>query len=590
MNDNTETGYKNSLLWPLLLVVSLIPLIVHEVTIKTHLSSYDWFTQKDEATDLFLFCKSWGFVILAGIMLGGLFYITIIKKKKLLMNPIFYPAIVYAICTLLSAIVSENRFFSFYGVFSQYETVWVLMGYIIVLIYSYQVIETRQDIERVIKWLVISASIICIIGFTQLLKSDFFTSSLGKALIGSNKVTIVKEAGRVYSTLFNENYVGLYCSLIVPIVLMLVFFSKSRKKKIGYGVLLFALLACVIGAQAKNGMVAIAISVVFLFVFLRKYLMKRIKILLVGVVGIIVLFIAINFSMNNAIVNNIKNVFVSDENYTPSLTRVTTKDDRVEMVYNGELLQMQMNIIDGSSCSFVVSDSSGTSLITTVTENGEYMEILDERFSGIKLTADIYGEYIVCTINVDNKDWMFTNQTDGTYYYCTQYGKLLRLDQTSSYQASWRIASYRGYIWDKTLSIIKEYPLLGIGPDNFLLHFPNTDYLDLNNSNFYNESISKPHNMYLQITAQTGIISLIAFLLIYLIYFISSLKIYIKADLSIYEVQIGLGIFVGTVGYMISGLVNDSTITVSPVYWVLLGTGVVINKLINKKITLDVSK
>ena len=104
------------------------------------------------------------------------------------------------------------------------------------------------------------------------------------------------------------------------------------------------------------------------------------------------------------------------------------------------------------------------------------------------------------------------------------------------------------------------------------------------NSGYTGQTITKPHNLYLQIGVQTGILSLIAFLAFYLIYFVSSFLLYTKCRLDSYSSKIGLGIFVGSFGYMISGIINDSMITVAPVFWALMGIGISINmQLKNKK-------
>ena len=53
----------------------------------------------------------------------------------------------------------------------------------------------------------------------------------------------------------------------------------------------------------------------------------------------------------------------------------------------------------------------------------------------------------------------------------------------------------------------------------------------------------KPHNMYLQIAVNTGVISLIAFLLLIGYYAFESIRLYIKSDFSTYKSIAGIGIF-----------------------------------------------
>ena len=83
----------------------------------------------------------------------------------------------------------------------------------------------------------------------------------------------------------------------------------------------------------------------------------------------------------------------------------------------------------------------------------------------------------------------------------------------------------------KTWNLLKAHPLLGTGPDTFLIAFPNDDLVGLYNSGHSGEMISKPHCLYLQIAAQTGIPSLIAFLTFVLWYVVSSIRLLWNASM-----------------------------------------------------------
>ncbi len=73
-----------------------------------------------------------------------------------------------------------------------------------------------------------------------------------------------------------------------------------------------------------------------------------------------------------------------------------------------------------------------------------------------------------------------------------------------------RIVSGRGYIWSRTIPLLKKYILLGGGQDTFTVLFPNHDYLGKAQWGDKDLIITKPHCMYLQIAVQSGILSLIA--------------------------------------------------------------------------------
>jgi hypothetical protein len=57
---------------------------------------------------------------------------------------------------------------------------------------------------------------------------------------------------------------------------------------------------------------------------------------------------------------------------------------------------------------------------------------------------------------------------------------------------------------------------------------------------------------------------------------------YFKNNFNNYYSIVGVAILSGTLGYMISGITNDSSITVAPVFWVLIGLGLATNSLAKK--------
>ncbi|MDD3174076.1 MAG: O-antigen ligase family protein, partial [Herbinix sp.] len=140
-----------------------------------------------------------------------------------------------------------------------------------------------------------------------------------------------------------------------------------------------------------------------------------------------------------------------------------------------------------------------------------------------------------------------------------------------------------GYIWSRSIPLLKDTLLLGNGPDTFPIVFPQSDYVGkANNCKTPYTLIEKPHNFYLMIGIQTGIISLISFLVFYLIYLMKSFRIYKNNNFSTLKARIGLGCLVSTLSFMISGFFNDSSLQTTPIFIVLLGLGMDINYKLGK--------
>lgn len=155
--------------------------------------------------------------------------------------------------------------------------------------------------------------------------------------------------------------------------------------------------------------------------------------------------------------------------------------------------------------------------------------------------------------------------------------------------ASWgfegreRLANIRGYLWSRTIPLLKDCIVIGNGPDTFPLYFPQKDYVA--KLKYYANPymiIDKPHNMYLQIAVNTGVISLFCVLIIFISYIATSIKIIFTNDRRTVYSTVSLGAFLGNIAYMVTALFNDSLISVSPVFWIMLGMGFAVNFVVIK--------
>ncbi|MFR1908046.1 MAG: O-antigen ligase family protein [Clostridium neonatale] len=154
----------------------------------------------------------------------------------------------------------------------------------------------------------------------------------------------------------------------------------------------------------------------------------------------------------------------------------------------------------------------------------------------------------------------------------------IEFPETFGFAGKEKLGSARGYIWSRSIPLLKDNLILGKGPDTFVLEFPQNDLI----GKYYaydtpNMTVDKPHNLYLQIALNNGLIALIAFLGIMLIYIVDSLKLYaLKKEYGTSEL-FGAAISLGVIGYLLAGVFNDSVISVAPIFWILLGVGVAVN-------------
>lgn len=581
---------KNISCLPLILWLVIIPVVVKEKFFPNPLTSFAWYSNETTLADFFLYYKSVLITITGVVMIAMLCWqISKMRRKDALINAdtrIFIPIVIYLVLVIFSSLFSQYGYFCVHGMPDQFETVWNLIAYVVALVYCYY-ITVYQDSDVPILWLIfVGAALVGLICALQYFKVDIY-----RLIYSGEGYTFTFAKGQVYGPFYNINYVGYYVVLFVPLFVLLTALYPNVKVKIASAILTVLLMISMWGADSSTGWVAFAGICVFAVLFLLLKNVKAKKVLWLPVVAIVVGGICACV----AIMPRVSAYVQASNTEKKNLENIYTNDDSVEIDYKGEKLFIQMMVSD-TAMAFLVTDQNQAEVgyEYAFSDDGYYYyTITDERFAGMTLTPTILSDDPVkygFMVFIDDKNWCFTNQMtdDGTYYYYTDLGKLTKLTEDtvsadfSLLENMSSLANGRGYIWNKTISILKNYIFMGSGADTYAIVYPNDDFVDKYNNGYDNLIITKPHNMYLQMAVQTGVLSLICFLVFYLWYSISSVRIYFKQRLDNLPVIMGFAILLGTMGYMIAGLANDSTVTVSPLFWALMGVGIGINCRIKK--------
>jgi hypothetical protein len=176
-----------------------------------------------------------------------------------------------------------------------------------------------------------------------------------------------------------------------------------------------------------------------------------------------------------------------------------------------------------------------------------------------------------------------------------------------------KFASGRGWIWSRTFPLLGNTLFTGYGPDTYAVYFPQQDIAGkINVFRSANIVVDKPHNWYLQVAVNTGLISLLGILWLLISFGLDALRarfglrVHGMAPLFTGEIHVSdageasqvpaaqadgkagilrnrnafsrnnlllTGLLCGVVGYAVAGLFNDSVVSVAPVFWVILGLG-----------------
>lgn len=578
-------------LLPIIAVLAVIPLITCRYEYKTNLTVFDWYIGRDTTSDFFLYYKSVGIIIASICMILWLVYMLLSEERKFIWDKKFIPLLIYAFITFLSACFSKNSYFSFHGIYEQFESVWVLIGYVIIAYYCFFVLQSENTIKRVMKWFIIGITVMSALGLSQAFYHDFFRTKLGTQLITSfersSGLDFTFELGRVYLSAYNPNYVGFYVTLVVPILVALIFATKKLWQRILYALLIVSMLIILFASQSRAGIITIIISLIIMLICMRKVFLKNWKITVAAICIFIAAFIGINAMNHNILLDRMKSMFSVAEEVHP-LKSIITNDDNVTINYNDSSLIIKVSQDTEGNDVFELTDGENNVINYALTEEGANYYINDERFPFLLTSVRVEGFYGFQVI-IDGKQWYFSNlmkEGDKTYYVLTNSLSLIKLKEQEKtvdfFEKRYHFANMRGYIWARTIPLLKKYFFLGSGPDTFIIAFPNDDLVGIYNSGHDYEIITRPHCMYLQIAVQTGIFSLIALMVFFIWYIVSSMKLYWSHSYEGYLPKVGVAIFVSVIGYLILATTNDSCVTVAPIFYALIGMGLGINHKLKK--------
>lgn len=610
MSNSANRNEAKELSWvfliPMIVALVFIPLIVRIYRYDPKLVEYEWFTWETEKFDVFHYWKSVWISVLGGVMIcfsillffrdGGL------PKKRM-----FIPLGIYAVMCIISTFFSVSRYHSIHGFFDMFETIFCLLSYCMFCYYAFAVIRSESRLKAAGICILVLIALLGIIGTSQYFGRDIVMSDIGRKLLVPESygekyglwpktLKLVFGVGRVYMTSYNPNYVGVYTAMALPLLLVLTVTTDHAKKLIIYIPLILLTMFSLVGSLSRAGMIAIIGSIVLFLVMFHtiivKYWKQAIGIAVIIVIGIV----CFDFAKNHVISERFMSIFDNGEQEETKqlLTSLELHDSSYTMGFNGHELTIQHQLDEQGNIAPLIMDESGQQLpieVQTLTdESGQeygYYVIEGEEYAGMMIQPAYSGEILGLQYVIDGYYYfVYYSEQDGSYCFQNSNGKKSQI--VPAEKADWKIFkmfggfSGRGYIWSKTVPLVKNYLFLGSGPDAYTFVYPHTDYIDQNYNGYGNQIITKPHCMYLQTWIQTGGVSLLAWLVFYFWYFVDCFRLYFKREYTTFPEKLGVGLMIATASYMISGIANDSNPSIAPIYWIMLGIGIAANTIVKK--------
>ncbi|MDE5946189.1 MAG: O-antigen ligase family protein [Oscillospiraceae bacterium] len=497
---------------------------------------------------------------------------------------------IYFLFVLISGILSENKDVVLWGIHTEYEGMMAIFSYCIVFLTGYNycgINEVRKFYKKAFFALILIVSLLALFEYihTPLMELPFMKYIIAPAEYRDimNNITSANDFRESVLMFYNSNYMGSFCTIIFPVSFYYVisaFTNKDIKKSIiSFIVLLLVFIAVITSNSTASFYIAVFEASMLIFMFaIKKCIILKHKI----VYGLIsfALVMAVNFASGNEFIGTViksmrnsgtyqttSNVFEIDEiSVSENSVNFRSKDSEYQiklpvnenevMTISGinnttfEKILMDKNIIN------ITDINSGADINAFLSEGILYLDL------GYKSTVD------------------FAVTTSGVKA-IVQNAKLIDKIPFSIFNGTklskfYSIATGRGYIWLNTLPILKDCIIKGKGAGNFPFYFIQNDIAGLFNAHgTYRLIIDKPHNWYLQIAVTAGIPALIAVLILFVMFFISGVKLFINASPEDFKKNSDnifiICLFTGLFGFMLTGIVNDSIVSVNPFFWFNFG-------------------
>lgn len=577
-------------------VISILPFITYLKVVNLQGDTHRYWNGARESFDFFTYYKVVALLILTGIIFIYFLYKIFKKDIQLEKTKIYIPLGIYGVLVIISTILSDHKQVALWGFVERWEGMIVILAYLLLFFITINILKAEKDYKRIITFFIISAVVMGLIGIFQYLGYDLIKTDFIKKIILpsqyeslSDKIKFNFDKGTIYTTLYHYNYVGSYMAMLFPMILALALLWRNKIIKILLGLVSLLMFSNLIASNSRAGIVGGILAILVLIVILRKRMLKHWKIVLSGLGIAMVILMILNQSTNGMLINRTSSLFKDAKNLLSGSTQnkdikdVVVKDNKLSLVYPNDTLNVLLN---NNALEF--KDSNGKTMQVELTNKG--LIIKDNRYKDYVIQINqIYTYDGTSKTLVVNNGALKLNfiLKDNTFKFVNPNGEEVELHSVPyfGFEGKEKLGSARGYIWSRSIPLLKDTVIKGNGPDTFAIYFPQDDYIGKYKAyGILNMFVDKPHDLYLQTALNTGVISLLAMLVLFGMYIVNSLKLYFNNDLSDFYSILGLAIFVSFIGYLGAGIFNDSAVSVAPIFWVIFGMGVSVNlKLIKEK-------
>ena len=609
----------NKILWiPLVLLLGFVPLIMRMLVINPTDESVIDALNTTEIIDIYSNFKATAIVVLCVAMLVMLFLVFDRQKLKFdkTIKWYFIGGGLFIGITLIATILSKHPSIAWWGMPDRAEGFVMTACYVLMMGYTLYSLRDYRSYTYIIGslgFLVIISTIIGVFqyfGYDLFTKVDFFKnlilSSEAKALGAS--VASEFESGKVFGTMFHYNYMGSFGAMMVPFFLTLTLFIRNKWQKLFCSVISLCAMFLLFGSTSRAGVIGLVLAIFIGLIIFGKQFIDKWKVILPVLMAFVIVLFGFNFMTDGRIFSRIPTLITesiglfssSDESFDYKdhipVREIVHEDGKEKIVFQTDILY-----IGNEDNNPVFIDGQGNQVEYTLSVTGTLADLStvyttkDERFNKVAFSyAKLSGieegveppVVLEMTYNGLKAFNFMLDSEKGVVLAdsCPLQEMEIDYPETIGFKGKEKLGSARGYIWSRSLPMLKKTLLVGYGPDTYALEFPQNDLL----GKWWaygtpNMIIDKVHNLYLAIFINNGGLALLGFFIMLGAYLIQSFKLYALKGYYENKEILGIATTLAIVGYLGAGIFNDSVVSVAPIFWILLGAGMGVNYLVNKE-------
>jgi hypothetical protein len=560
--------------WPLFLAVVFVPLAVFLVEATVTGETTRYFLGLPKIIDYFAVAKA---RVLFFTAATGLVMFAALKPSAHMLRAL-WPLFLLGMLAIAAAVASPfHRNIVLWGLPDLWDGTLLWLAYFIVAALAFVVAAQRANTLRILSlFFLVGFLPLFAIGIAQYFGYIFLEERwLQSALSSVSQVSYTLAFGEnwITSTLYNPNIVGSYVALMAPIALGFALYAiSSTEKKIAW-LTFSALLFMGVGSQSRAGFVgtiAACSVLIALSIFQRAFTPKHALLVVVAILPAALLFLSPKQHIRDDF------LFTGPKGWAENFTQNHRPVRAVRV-------EEQWFVLDQDACPIAIRPNASASQGWDVRDANKMP--IPYSFQGTPDNGNITLLDAACSplkiITFRNGDALFAQLQNGPQHLTVGFpavgariaflGSLLkpREPEILFSAMSDHFASFRGFIWKRSLPLVKESPLLGHGFGTFPALFPQDDIAGKMITLGANVLVDKPHSLYLQIAVAAGLPALLVFLVWMGAMLIKATRQHLHNPNP--NSALAWSFSLGLLGFLVAGVFNDANVAVAPLFFITAG-------------------